>query len=76
MDKIYVILIINGIVEDASDFAYEERQAAVSTFKHHFKEYIGDPDNEAMRFDECINGDGYIGFDNGHSSIQMKTVIS
>lgn len=70
MDKIFVILIISGIVKDASVCSCEEHDAAVSTFKHHYREQIGNPDNDP-RMDEILEL-GYIGFgDRGQNSIQM-----
>ena len=75
MDKIYVVLTRNGIVIDVSDFAYEERAAAISTFKHHYRTQINQEPDLDDRINEIIE-EGYIGFDNGFSSIQMVTVIS
>jgi len=75
MDKVYVVLVINGMVEDVSDFAIEERDAAINTFMYHYQTQVGKGAYTDARIDEILKG-GYLGFDNGHSSIQMKTVIS
>jgi hypothetical protein len=75
MDKIYVILTKNGLVVDVSDFAYEERAAAISTFKHHYLVQIKQEPDLDERINEIIE-EGYIGFGNGFSSIQMVTAIS
>lgn len=74
MDKIYVILIIDGIVKAVSDFAIEERDAAEQTFRYHYHTQTGkDPDTDE-RFGEILQA-GYLGL-NMDSSIQMKTEIS
>lgn len=76
MDKIYVILTKNGLVMDVSDFAYEERDAAISTFKHHYRTEIGTEPDDDNRIDEVLDT-GYIGFGRmGENNIQMVTVIS
>jgi len=76
MDKIYVVLIKNGLVMDVSDFAIEERDAAISTFKYHYRTEIGTEPDDDNRIDEIL-ATGYIGFGQmGENTIQMTTVIS
>ncbi len=72
MEQIFVILILDGIVEDCSVFAYEEQEAAISTFKHHYRVQIKQDPDADERINEIIET-GYIGFGRcGQSTIQMK----
>ena len=74
MDKVYVILIIDGIVKAVSDFAIEEREAAENTFRYHYHSQLGkDPDADP-RIDEILQT-GYLELD-AHSTIQIITEIS